>query len=153
MLFIYEKEIVYIMHIGYKYILQTIFRPALNLLPYMQVRLALTQWLKLCWKRNIIFSYNIYMPWPSKFTTVLELEEIPVQECFMSNLEPLIQKSVIYQIQWKTLSDSVQSTTIHYISKGYWSIDSTMFFHSIDSSLTDFHGFLNAFMTNKAQSA
>lgn len=64
------------------------------------------------------FSYNICMPRPSKFTTALELKEIPVQECFMSNLEPLIQKDVIYQIQWKTLSDSVQSATIHYISKG-----------------------------------
>lgn len=98
------------------------------------------------------FSNNVYMPWPCKFTTVLELKEIPVQQCFMSILKPLIQKSVIYQIQRKTLSDSVQSTTIHYISKGYWSIDSTMLFRSIGSSLTDFHGFLNAFMTNKAWS-
>lgn len=118
MLFIYEKEIVHIMHIGYKYILQTVCRPALNLLPYMQVRSVLIQWLKLFWKRNISFSYNICMPWSSKFTTVLELKEILVQECFMSNLEPLIQKDVIYQTQWKTLSDSVQSATIHYISKG-----------------------------------
>lgn len=46
-------------------------------------------------------------PWPCKFTTVLELKEIPIQQCFMSILEPLIQKSVIYQIQRKTLSDSV----------------------------------------------
>lgn len=153
MLFIYERDIVYIMHICYKYILQTICRLALNLLPYMKVRSVLTQWLKLCWKRKIIrFSNNIYLPWWCKFTTVLELKEIPIQECFTSNLEPLIQKSIIYQIQRKTLSDSVQSTTIHYISKGYWSIDSTMLFCSIGSSLTDFHGFLNAFMTNKAWS-
>lgn len=52
MFFMYEREIVYIMHIGYKYILQTICRPALNLLPYIKVTLVLTQWLKQCWKRK-----------------------------------------------------------------------------------------------------
>lgn len=51
-----------------------------------------------------------------------------------------------------TIWQCYKSTTIHYISKGYWSIEATLLFYSIGSSLTDFHGFLSAFMTNKAWS-
>lgn len=70
-------------------------------------------------RENTKFSNNIYLPWPFKFTTILQLKEIPIQERSMSNLRPLMQKSVIYQIERKTLFDSVQSTTTHYVSKGY----------------------------------
>lgn len=57
------------------------------------------------------------MPWSCKIASVLELNKI--QECFMPNLKPLVQKSVIYQIQRKTPSDRAKCPTIHYISKGY----------------------------------
>lgn len=80
---------------------------ALNFLLYIKVGSVLTQWLNSNRRENTKFSNNIYLPWPYKFTTILQLKEIPIQEWSMSNLRPLMQKSVIYR------------TTTHYISKGY----------------------------------
>lgn len=101
---IHMRGTVFIMHTSYKNILQIICNQALNLLPHMKARSVSTQWSKLYWESK--YQFFLYLPWSCKITPVQDLKEILVQECFMTNIKPLVQKSVIHQIQRKTLSDS-----------------------------------------------